>query len=52
MKKQSLYNRQEREQLKEEILNELTSRSHATVDVTEIVQEIDELRNSIERLGK
>ena len=52
MKKQSLYNRQDRNQLKEEILNELISRIHATVDVTEIVQQIDELNKAIERLGK
>ena len=52
MKMQSLYNRQDRNQLKEEILNELISRIHATVDVTEIVQQIDELNKAIERLGK
>ena len=42
MQAQSFYNRQEREQLKEEIINEIVSRFHATVDVTEIVQEIDD----------
>lgn len=50
--KQSILNRYERDQLKEEIMNDIISRIHATVDVSEIIQEIDELRYAIERLGK
>lgn len=50
--KQSILSRYERAQLKDEIINDIMLRIHATVDVTEIVQEIDELRNSIERSGK
>ena len=52
MQTQAFYDRQAREQLKQEIIDEIISRFHATVDVTDIVQEIDDLRNSIERLGK
>ena len=33
-------------------MNDIISRIHATVDVSEIIQEIDELRYAIERLGK
>ena len=52
MAKQSILNRYERQQLKEEIMNEIVSRIHATVDAEEIFQEIDELRYAIERLGR
>ena len=52
MQKKALYDRQERERLKQEIINEIMSNFHATVDVSEIIQEIDELRYAIERLGK
>ncbi len=42
----------EREQLKKEIKAELLSEIKATVDISEVIQEIEELRKAIESLGK
>ncbi len=42
----------EREQLKKEIKAELLSEIKATVDISEAIQEIEELRKAIESLGK
>lgn len=42
----------EREQLKKEIKAELLSEIKATVDVSEVIQDIEELRKAIESLGK
>ena len=42
----------EREQLKKEIKAELLSEIKATVDVSEVIQEIEELRKAIDSLGK
>lgn len=44
--------RQEMEQMKEEIVQEVLSRISATVDVTEIFDAIDGLNEKIESLGK
>lgn len=44
--------RREMEQLKKEIVDEVLSRISATVDVSEIVSQIDELRRLIDSLGK
>lgn len=44
--------RREREQLKKEIKSELLADIKLTVDISEVIQEIDELRKAIERLGK
>lgn len=43
--------RQEREQFKEEVAEYVISRIKATVDVSEIIQKIDELNKAIENLG-
>ena len=43
--------RQEREQFKEEVAEYVISRIKATVDVSEIIQKIDELNKTIENLG-
>ena len=43
--------RQEREQFKEEVAEYVISRIKATVDVSEIIQKIDELNETIENLG-
>ena len=44
--------RREREQLKQEIMSEIIANIKATVDISEVIQEIDELRKAIESLGK
>lgn len=44
--------RREMEQMKEEIVQEVLSRISATVDVTEIFDDIDGLNEKIESLGK
>ena len=44
--------REEMEQMKEEIVQEVLSRISATVDVTEIFDAIDGLNEKIESLGK
>lgn len=44
--------RREMEQMKDEIAEYVISRIKATVDVSEIVEEIEELRKAIESLGK
>ena len=42
----------EREQLKKEITAEILANINATVDVSEIIQEIEELRRAIDSLGR
>lgn len=43
--------RKEMEQLKKEIADDVLSRISATVDVTEIVEQIEDLRRAIDSLG-
>ena len=46
------YNHQrEMEQMKKEIADDVLSRISATVDVTEIVEQIEDLRRAIDSLG-
>ena len=52
MMKQSLYERQEREQLVNDVANEVLSRISATVDVSEIFDAIDGLNDKINSLGR
>lgn len=52
MMKQSLYERQEREQLVNDVANEVLSRISATVDVSEIFDAIDGLNDKINGLGR
>ena len=52
MIKQSLYERQEREQLVNDVANEVLSRISATVDVSEIFDAIDGLNDKISSLGR
>ena len=51
MFKQSLLDKAEREALKAEIISDILSNVSATVDITEAVAEIDELKRAIDRLG-
>lgn len=51
MFKQSLLDKTEREALKAEIISDILSNVSATVDITEAVAEIDELKRAIDRLG-
>lgn len=44
--------RREREQLKQEIIAEVLSSISVTVDVSEAIQEIEDLRKAIDRLGR
>ena len=44
--------RREREQLKQEIKAELLADVKLTVDISEVIQEIDELRKAIDSLGR
>jgi hypothetical protein len=50
--KQSLLSKEEREGLVNEITGKVISNIKATVDISEVLMEIDELRNAIEDLGK
>ena len=52
MMKQSLLSKEEREGLVNEITSKVISNIKATVDISEVLMEIDELRNAIEDLGK
>ena len=52
MMKQSLLSKEEREGLVNEITGKVISNIKATVDISEVLMEIDELRNAIEDLGK
>ena len=52
MMKQSLYERQEREQLVNDVANEVLSRISATVDASEIFDTIDGLNDRINNLGR
>lgn len=45
----SLLERREREQLVNDVAHEVLSRLSATVDVSEIINEIDELRRALEK---
>lgn len=49
---QRLLDQQEREQLIEETASRVIDRIRGTVDVTDIVNQIDELNKAIDRLGK
>ena len=44
--------RREMEQLKQEVAEYVISHIKATVDISEVLMEIEELRKAIERLGK
>lgn len=44
------FHRQEMEQMKKEIADDVISRISATVDVTEVIQEIDGLRRELDKL--
>ena len=44
--------RREKEQLKQEIAEYVISHIKATVDISEVLMEIEELRKAIESLGK
>lgn len=50
--KQSFFSKEEREQLVNETAQEVLSRLHATVDVTEIIEKIEELEKLLNKLGK
>lgn len=50
--KQSLYERQEREQLVNDVANEVLSHISATVDASEIFDAIDGLNDKINNLGR
>ena len=52
MMKQSLYERQEREQLVHDAASEVLSRLSATVDASEIFDAIDDLEDRLNDLGK
>ena len=52
MIKQSLYERQEREQLVNDVANEVLSHISATVDASEIFDAIDGLNDKINNLGR
>lgn len=52
MCKQALLDKDVRDGLKREILADLRNYISATVDVTEIIQEIDDLQKRIDNLGK
>ena len=46
------YNRREKEQFKQEVAEYVISHIKATVDISEILMEIDTLRKAIDSLGK
>lgn len=46
------YHRQEMEQMKKEIADDVLSRITATVDVSEIIMQIGELKRAIDSLGR
>ena len=52
MIKQSLYERQERKQLVNDVANEVLSHISATVDASEIFDAIDGLNDKINNLGR
>ena len=52
MFKQSLMDREEREALISDVSADVVKHLSATVDVSEIIQEIDELKKAIDNLGK
>ena len=52
MMKQSLLDREERNALIQDVANEVLKRISATVDVSEIILEIERLKKAIDSLGK
>ena len=52
MMKQSLLSKEEREELVNEITGKVISNIRGTVDISEVLMEIEELRKAIESLGK
>lgn len=52
MMRQSIYERQEREQLVHDAASEVLSRLSATVDASEIFDAIDDLEDRLNDLGK
>ena len=50
MMKQDILDRQERAALVEEVANLVLSRISGTVDVTEIIEQIDDLKKSLDEL--
>lgn len=52
MFKQSLMNPEERKALVQDVASEVVSHLSATVDISEVLMEIDELRKAIDNLGK
>ena len=44
--------KREMEQMKKEIADDVLSRIYATVDVSEIIEQIEELRRAIDSLGR
>ena len=52
MMKQSLLSKEEREELVNEITGKVISNIRGTVDISEVLMEIEELRKAIEDLGK
>ena len=52
MIKQSLWEKQERKQLVKDVANEVLSNISATVDASEIFDEIDGLNEKLESLGR
>ena len=47
-----LNHKREMEQMKKEIADDVLSRISATVDVSEIIEQIEELRRAIDSLGR
>ena len=52
MMKESWLTKAEHDRLVQETANEVLSRISATVDVSEVIAEIDELQRHIDNLGK
>lgn len=52
MFKQTLMNQEERKALVQDVATEVVSNLSATVDISEALMEIDELRKAIDNLGK
>lgn len=44
--------KREREQLKQEIVDEVLARIYLTIDVSEVIEKIKELQDEINKLGK
>lgn len=52
MMRESQFSKREHDQLISETAEEVLSRLHATVDVTEIIEKIEELEKLLNKLGK